>query len=61
MATHDQTYLGPLFEALRDGGWIEFGEGENEYGIAAEFTRLAAEAGVIIHTDHLCDICQAEG
>lgn len=57
MATHEQTFLGPVFETMRDDGLLTFGEDENSYGLAAEFVRLASAAGVLIDADRACPEC----
>lgn len=58
MATHEQTYLGPVFEAMEDDDLIVISDDHNSYSIANEFAGRARGAGVVIHADEACPMCQ---
>jgi hypothetical protein len=60
MATHEQTYLGPIFEAMQAAGYLTIAEDENSYGLAAEFVSRATEAGITINADVACPDCSLD-
>jgi hypothetical protein len=60
MATHEQTYLGPVIEALEAEGYLTLAEDTNAYAVVARLGELASENGVHINADDACDVCLAD-